>query len=172
MTSHQIPVPKAGKLLVATPELADPHFSHTVVLLLAVQNDGVLGVVLNRPSEMPVVEVMPEWASDVTSPSVLFQGGPVGIDSVIGLTPSGAINLHKVDEIDFGDLELRLFAGSAGWGSAQLQGEIAQGCWWVFDAEPDDVTTQEPATLWSRVLARQSGRIAWFAHATANPAFN
>ncbi len=165
-------MPAAGKLLVATPELADPNFSHTVVLLLAVQTDGVLGVVLNRPSEMPVVEVMPDWASAVTSPSVLFQGGPVGIDSVIGLTPSGAIDLHQVDEVDIDALALRLFAGSAGWGSAQLQGEIAQGCWWVFDAQPDDVTTPEPTTLWSRVLARQPGRVAWFAHATANPAFN
>ena len=165
--------PAVGRLLVATPELADPNFAHTVVYLLAVREEGVLGVVLNRPSETRVDEVMPRWTDAVREPSVMFFGGPVGLDSVIGLTGSGSVDLSsEPDEAFAADRSLRLFAGSAGWGSEQLGDEIAEGSWWVFESEIDDVLTTDPSGLWSAVLRRQGGRTAWFALATANPMLN
>ena len=165
--------PAPGRLLVATPELPDPAFSHTVVLLLAAQNDGALGIVLNRPSDSRVDEVLPRWGDHVSAPAVMFFGGPVGLDSVVGLS-------SKNETVDLaGDLpssldepDLRLFAGSAGWSAEQLGIEVAEGSWWVFESEPGDATSTDPSTLWPRVLRRQGGRTAWFALATANPTFN
>ncbi len=171
------PVPLAGRLLVATPDLGDPNFTHTVVLLLAVQPEGAIGVVLNRPSDRRVDDVLPRWADRVAAPAVMFFGGPVGLDQVVGLSAHGAVDL---EDAVFGDMpmddegssEIRLFAGSAGWGADQLDAEIEQGSWWVFDAEPGDVTTSDPETLWQRVLRRQPGMTAWFALATADPSLN
>lgn len=164
----------AGRLLVATPELVDPNFSHTVIFLLAVREEGSLGVVLNRPSDTRVDEVMPAWATAASPPAVMYFGGPVGLESVIGLATSGTVDLSDPpDEIDLAtESTLRLFAGSAGWGPGQLEAEVASGSWWVFDAEEGDVLTPHPTGLWAEVLRRQGGRTAWFALATANPTFN
>lgn len=177
MSGDPFPVPTAGRLLVATPDLTDPNFSHTVVLLLAVRPEGALGIVLNRPSDRRVDDVLPRWADRVAAPGVVFFGGPVGLDAVVGLSAQGAVDLDDAMAGEFvpdddGVSEIRLFAGSAGWGPDQLDLEIAQGSWWVFDSEPGDVTTSDPETLWQRVLRRQSGRTAWFALATADPAYN
>lgn len=177
MTGRPDPVPFAGRLLVATPDLVDPNFTHTVVLLLAVRPEGALGVVLNRPSDRRVDEVLPRWADRVAAPRVVFFGGPVGLDAVIGLSAHGAIDLDdamsgEIVPDDDGMSEIRLFAGSAGWGPDQLDFEIAAGSWWVFDAEPGDATTSDPETLWQRVLRRQAGVTAWFALATGDPSFN
>ncbi len=68
---------RAGQLLVATPLLIDPNFAETVVLLLDADENGALGVVLNRPSTVPVGDVLEPWAAVVAEPEVLFQGGPV-----------------------------------------------------------------------------------------------
>ena len=171
MSAADIPRPAAGRLLVATPDLVDPNFSHTVLLLLAVRSEGALGVVLNRPSDTPVSEVLEPWGDRVVSPAVMFFGGPVGLDAVVGLTAAGTFDLND-PLVDDTVPPLRLFAGSAGWGPGQLDTEISQGSWWVFDAAPDDVTTADPGTLWSRVLRRQRGRVAWFSLATADPSFN
>src|SRR5688500_5215898 len=66
-----------GKLLVATPMLVDPNFFRTVILVLAHDEEGALGVVLNRPSELELAEAMPTWAPNASSPPVVFVGGPV-----------------------------------------------------------------------------------------------
>lgn len=165
--------PAAGRLLVATPELPDPAFAHTVVYLLAVGPDGALGVVLNRPSDTRVDEVLPRWADAVAPPGVMFFGGPVGLDAVVGLSATNqTVDLTGDVSDEAGSLVVRLFAGSAGWGADQLDMEIEDGSWWVFEAEPGDAVSSDPSDLWPRVLRRQGGRTAWFALATANPTFN
>ena len=78
-----------GRLLVATPLIGDPHFERTVVLLLAHSEAGAYGVVLNRPTEVPVAEVAPEWAGLVSAPGVVFVGGPVDPGATIGLALAG-----------------------------------------------------------------------------------
>src|SRR5262252_2966679 len=77
------PVP--GRLLVATPPLVDPNFDRTVVLMLEHSEDGAIGVVLNRPSDTPIDDVLPEWRSLAAPPSAVFVGGPVSPDAVIAL---------------------------------------------------------------------------------------
>src|SRR5690242_2832750 len=79
---------RVGDLLVATPTLLDPNFERTVVLMLDVNEEGALGVVLNRPTTVPVDEILPDWSSLIQSPDVLFSGGPVGTDSALAVGAS------------------------------------------------------------------------------------
>src|SRR2546428_10733641 len=74
-----------GRLLVATPALADPNFDRAVVLLLDHDEEGSLGVVLNRPTPVGVGDVLEPWAQLAGAPQVVFQGGPVSLDSALGL---------------------------------------------------------------------------------------
>src|SRR5205085_9795399 len=78
-----------GRLLVASPALRDSVFDWTVVLVLEHNEDGAIGLVLNRPSETPVAEIRPEWAPMAASPDVVFIGGPVSPSSAICLARAG-----------------------------------------------------------------------------------
>ncbi|HEX2574736.1 MAG TPA: YqgE/AlgH family protein [Aquihabitans sp.] len=176
-----------GRLLVATPLIADPSFERTVVLLLAHGVEGAFGVVVNRPSDTPVVEVADEWVPHVAAPGVVFLGGPVGGEAVVGLARRGdrpddhfglvagdlgTIDLHRPPEPGEDAGPVRLFAGSAGWTSGQLEDEVAEGAWWPVDGGPDDVLGDDPAGLWARVLRRQPGQVAWFANHPHDPTAN
>ena len=182
---------EAGKLLVATPALVDPNFDRTVVLLLDVDDNGALGVVINRPSPVPVGEILPGWADVVGSPDVLFQGGPVGTDSALALAgvrsadgedpvgfqrlfdETGIVDLDAPTEIMAPALTgLRIFAGYAGWGSGQLQAEVEEGSWYVVPSAPGDLFGTDPETLWARVLRRQPGELAWVSTRPADPTLN
>ncbi len=82
----------AGRLLVASPQLVDPNFSRTVVLVLEHGSLGAVGVVLNRPMHVGVGEILAPWEelSSAAPPGVIFSGGPVSPDAVIGLAGSDA----------------------------------------------------------------------------------
>lgn len=155
-------LPSRGQLVVATPGLTDPNFAHAVVLLLEHGAEGAVGVVLNRPTDVPVTAVMPP-VSGVVEPTVVFRGGPVQPQAVIALAAGGQgqellPGLRVADLRDgSGGGGVRLFAGYAGWGAGQLEGEIAAGGWFVVPARAEDALTAEPGELWPRVLARQGG---------------
>ncbi|OEV09988.1 putative transcriptional regulator [Streptomyces sp. Amel2xB2] len=74
-----------GRLLVATPVLADPNFDRAVVLLLDHDAEGSLGVVLNRPTPVDVGDILEPWAALAGEPGVVFQGGPVSLDAALGV---------------------------------------------------------------------------------------
>ncbi|WP_256103140.1 YqgE/AlgH family protein [Streptomyces sp. ODS05-4] len=74
-----------GRLLVATPALADPNFDRAVVLLLDHDDEGSLGVVLNRPTPVDVGDILESWAPLAGEPGVVFQGGPVALDAALAL---------------------------------------------------------------------------------------
>jgi putative transcriptional regulator len=180
---------EAGSLLVATPALVDPNFEHTVVLVLDL-DEGALGVVLNRPSPVPVGEVLPGWQDVLTGPDVLFQGGPVATDSALAvgvLSPgedepvgfrrlfgqTGIVDLDAPTEILVPALTgMRVFAGYAGWGLGQLEAEIEEGSWYVLPAVPGDVFGSDPEGLWARVLRRQPGELAWVSTRPLDPGMN
>jgi putative transcriptional regulator len=161
-----------GRLLVAAPALRDPNFAHTVVLLLDHSADGALGVVLNRPSDVGVENVLPEWADRAAEPDVVFVGGPVQPDAVVGLgrlgvpTGPGTQVLPGLGPLDLSSdpsdqpapvERVRLFAGYAGWDTGQLESEISAGGWFVVDASAEDAFTSRPDGLWRQVLTRQGG---------------
>jgi putative transcriptional regulator len=167
----------SGQLLVATPALTDPNFARTVVQLLSHDTeDGALGVVLNRPSETPLSDVLPGWALLAPEPLVVFLGGPVQESAAIclgRLAPGdtdetcipvpGAPWLGTLDlDSDAADpvQEVRVFAGYAGWSAGQLEAEVEEGAWWVVDALPSDCFTPDPQGLWPAVLRRQGPPIA------------
>lgn len=179
----------AGELLVASPALLDPNFRRTVVLVLRHDDDGALGLVLNRPLPMTTGEALPAWQQAVSLPGNLFQGGPVGLDGALGLatlTPSADAPL--VDRLvgPFGLLDLnadpaeglpgvtgvRVFVGHAGWAGGQLEAEVESGDWYVLRPDPADVTTPDPAALWRRVLRRQGGELAIVSMSPEDPSLN
>jgi putative transcriptional regulator len=179
----------AGKLLVATPVIGDPNFERTVVLLLEHGAEGAFGLVLNRPTELDLLDPLPQWYSFAASPCVVFVGGPVEQERAIALARAvrgrsvsgwqpvlgsvGTLDLNRrPDEVGPGLGEIRVFAGYAGWETGQLEDEIDSGAWFVVDAEPDDVLCQDPSVLWTRVLKRQSGAMAMFALYPSDPALN
>jgi putative transcriptional regulator len=182
-------VPLTGRLLVATPALGDPNFDRTVVLILEHTDEGAVGLVLNRPSDTEVREPLPEWDDLTADPSVIFVGGPVEQKAVIGLARRGSAGVEErwrplVDGVGIVDLgpgpddllpaveDLRLFAGYAGWGGGQLEGEIGAGAWWVVDALPEDACSREPERLWTTVLRRQRPRLAMYANYPVDPSVN
>mgnify|MGYP001765506681 CR=1 FL=1 len=188
--AHRETVVRPGVLLVASPELLDPNFTDTVVLMLDVDENGALGVVLNRPSPVPVAEVLSDWGGVVGYPQVLFEGGPVGPQGAlaIGLLADpedvpvgfrevfgllGVVDLDTPVELVDGSLAgLRIFAGYAGWGAEQLQGEVARGDWYVVPSQVPDVFRGDPRDLWREVLRRQPGELAWHSTRPADPEYN
>jgi putative transcriptional regulator len=179
-----------GQLLVATPLLEDPHFRRTVVLLLDHGDEGALGVVLNRPTDVPVGEVLGSWEDVVVGPPVLWYGGPVANDSALalatprpgatepaGFRPVGAglglVDLDEDPQLVRTDLSaIRVYAGYAGWGAGQLEDEVAEGAWYVVDALPGDPFTDVPDALWRQVLRRQGGDLAFVATYPDDPEMN
>jgi putative transcriptional regulator len=179
-----------GQLLVATPSLKDPNFERTVVLLVAHESGGALGVVLNRPTEVSVSEVLGTWGMLARDPGVLFEGGPVQPESAICLARMrpgarrvkgfhqvsglvGTVDL-STDPESLGEsiVGIRVFAGYSGWSPGQLENEIAAGSWFVLDALPGDAFMERPDDLWPMVLRRQGGMMAAVAHFPSDVALN
>ncbi|NIA24689.1 MAG: hypothetical protein GWP04_03885 [Gammaproteobacteria bacterium] len=176
---------KAGKLLVATPTIVDPNFARTVVLLCQYGDEGAVGLVLNRPSDVAVADHLPEWTHLASDPLVGF-GGPVDTDAAIGLgrgvvqsdlwTPIccglGLVDLSRSSTQIEGLEEVRVFAGYSGWGPGQLEREIAEAGWFVVDLDDQDVFSSDATLLWSKVLRRQHGDLALFADFPTDPSMN
>ncbi|MGI8775965.1 MAG: YqgE/AlgH family protein [Acidimicrobiales bacterium] len=175
-----------GRLLVAAPALRDPNFERTVVLVVAHGDEGAVGVVLNRPSDSDVSDILPTWHGLATPPPVVFFGGPVALTGVICLGRSdqpevrpgwqplfsglGTVDLEAdPDEALTG---VRVFAGHAGWSPTQLEAEVGEGAWFVLDALPGDAFVPVPENLWSTVLHRQGGALARVANFPTDPAMN
>ncbi|MDN5858731.1 MAG: YqgE/AlgH family protein [Pseudonocardia sp.] len=172
-----------GSLLVAGPGLADPNFRRTVVYLIEHRAGGSLGVVLNRPSEVQVRDVLPSWAPLASRPHAVFVGGPVDGQTALclaalraGQDPSTVRGLVAVrGPVALVDLEsdplalaerlrgLRVFAGYAGWDGGQLAEEVDHGDWIVVPALPDDVLAGQESGLWEHVLRRQGMPLALLA---------
>jgi putative transcriptional regulator len=181
---------RAGMLLLASPELIDPNFADTVVLLLDADEDGAMGVVLNRPSPVPVISVLADWGDLVAEPEVLFRGGPVSPEGALalalvrdpGAVPPGLrpvtdrlaiVDLDaSADDLDAAVDGMRIFAGYAGWGAGQLEVEIEGGDWYVVPALPPDPFRADQSDLWREVMRRQPGELAWHMNRPVDPELN
>jgi putative transcriptional regulator len=184
-----------GRLLAATPLLGDPNFRRTVILVVEDDpGEGTLGVVLNRPSEVPLAQVLDAWTELVTGPPVVFRGGPVSPNSALALALAsgeaeplgwrsldGSSVMARVGLVDLeappelladGISSFRVFAGYAGWGAGQLRSEIDEGAWYVLAGEPADAFIAEPERLWPEVLRRQGGELALVATFPDDPVLN
>jgi len=178
-----------GHLLIAGPTLGDPNFWRTVVLIVEHNEEGALGLVLNRPSETKVGEAIPQLIELVDPEEDVLVGGPVQQSSVMILAefedPSDAAL------IAFGDVGIlgtgpgeeaeawaadvraaRAFAGHAGWGPGQLDDELERGDWILEPARRSDAFTAEPSELWPSVLTRKGGSYALIARMPTDPSMN
>ena len=161
-----------GQLLLSAPNLFDPNFRRTVLLIAEHTDEGAMGVVLNRPAEVTVGEAVPDllWLS-LGGEDPVYAGGPVATDSVIVLAefedPTLAAAL-VIDAVGFvpatpddaeglasGVLRSRVFAGHAGWGPGQLDAEMDENSWIVEPARAADVFTDDPLALWGEVMRRK-----------------
>jgi putative transcriptional regulator len=157
-----------GQLLIAGPSLWDPNFRRTVVLIGHHDEEGAVGVVLNRPLDATVEETVPPLSAIVPPGESLFVGGPVQPGSAVVLADfedperAGVIALDSIgflpeetgpDGIE-GLRRARVFAGYAGWGAGQLEAEMEEASWHVTPAFPGDVFTDDPIGLWGTVVER------------------
>lgn len=163
------------------------------MLLIEHNQEGAVGVVLTRPSMVPLESLLEGWERLATQPEVLFHGGPVGTDGALALgriaSPAdppagwrpieglggllGLVDLDSPSEIaDTQVRDLRVFAGYAGWGADQLASEIADGAWYVVPGLPGDVFSDHPDDLRRTILRRQPGELAWISTRPADPILN
>jgi putative transcriptional regulator len=177
-----------GQLLVAGPRLIDPNFWRTVVLVIDHTEEGAFGLVLNRPSETSVGEVVPELATLIDAEQPVFIGGPVQPSTVItvgrftdiseaalaAFEDIGVLGTSgpPIDELADHVLTARAFVGHAGWGQGQLDAELETGDWILEPARPRDVFSASPRELWSDVLTRKGGSYALVARMPMDPSLN
>lgn len=176
-----------GQLLIAGPDLLDPNFRRTVLLIGEHGDEGAMGVVLNRPSPVEVAEAVPPLASLVSEHDLVHVGGPVQPQAIVVLgdfrnpAEAGSVVLGSIGflpgEIETGEdvgtlSRARVFAGYAGWGPGQLESEIAEGSWIIEPALPEDIFTPDPDRLWSAVLRRKGGAFAVLAQMPPDPTRN
>lgn len=161
-----------GKLLVVPRQSPDPSFAETVVLLVRYAEDGTVGLVINRQTALPVSSVLRDLKGSNNYSQPVYAGGPVRIEGVQALLQSSAgphdaahlfgnvylvlkkTELEKALVAGKGPKELRIYLGYCGWSRGQLENEVNQGGWYIFDGSEGIVFDSHPSTLWSRMIAR------------------
>lgn len=168
-----------GKLLIASPVLSD-FFERAVVLILEHNEEGAMGLVLNRPSETMVAEAVPMLSDLGEDGEVVRLGGPVGQNSVVALGEYGdpgesshpvageigVVNPDRTESLR----RLRVYAGHAGWGPGQLESELEHDAWVVSDPDAEDPFHE--GDLWADALARMGGKYALLARMPVDPSLN
>lgn len=169
----------AGKLLVAPRDAPDPRFAETVILLVSYERDGVLGLAINRPTDVPVSQALQglKGAGNRTDP--VYVGGPVEIEAIMGLLRSHTKPSADATSV-FSDLYLvssksliektlaggtdnsqfRIYVGYCGWTYQQLQDEMKVGAWYIFDGNAGMVFDAHPDSVWRRLINRTERQIA------------
>ncbi|MFP4549549.1 MAG: YqgE/AlgH family protein [Spirochaetales bacterium] len=208
MNSGQIPTDSSGEpipavldgyFLVSETELVDPNFLRTVVLIVSHSEEGAFGLVVNRPSDVSLGEIIADYENDPLGGATAFVGGPVeqhylftlhsGIpreaQSEYALTPTGGI----VFEPAFGSIgeylrktwihlppgqrpTFNFYLGYAGWSPGQLEREIAQGAWLVIPADPGIVFHTNPEEGWQAALRQKGGLYEIIAQTGFKPSLN
>ena len=190
-TSHNVSLDMdslRGKLLLASPTMADPNFSRSVVLIAEHTEEGAMGLVLNRPAETTVAEAVPDLAWLADSDANVFVGGPVAETAVIVLAEfdrpelAGALvepdlgfigaDADDPEQLEGAIRRARVFAGHAGWGPGQLEDELAEEAWIIEPPTREEIFTLDPSDLWAAVLRRKGHRYALLATMPEDPSLN
>lgn len=173
-----------GSLLIAAPQLLDPNFRRTVILVADHGEEGAMGVILNRPSGMTVADAAPDLEPLIGPEAPIFAGGPVQPTSGVVLAEVAESDepvfadvvlipgLEELADVVDGAGSIRVFAGYAGWGPGQLDDELGREDWIVEPAQPSDVFSDEPEALWGSVLERKGGQYALLARMPEDPSQN
>ena len=160
-----------GILLVASPSLSDPNFHQTVLLIIEHGRGGTVGLILNRPTNVLVSEVLPDFTVLKRTTNRLFAGGPVERTQLVllfRLTQLLPDTRQIVDRIYVGTPRVlerimtqprptetfRAFSGFAGWAPGQLEDEMLEGAWGVLPSNAFNIFDEDPATLWPDSISR------------------
>jgi putative transcriptional regulator len=167
-----------GRILVAGRDLGDPNFAESVVFLAEYSAQGAMGLILNRKSDVPLSQLLPDLPKAPAAPPVVFLGGPVQSAGVLALLQSDAPRkdttriIGDVYEVGtpalLGELiaagtapdRLRVYFGYAGWAPGQLENETRAGAWLVLDGGAAIVFDTDPESLWRRLIPRADDRMA------------
>lgn len=175
-----------GRLLISSGGLYDPNFRHTVVVLGEHGPEGAVGVILNRPMDPGVEEVVPALADLVPPGEPVYEGGPVATNQAVVLADvpvPGFVDIPVLGSVGFVTGEIpaeirsvlrkaRVFLGHAGWGAGQLEGELEEGAWILADPTPADLFTPSPLTLWHDILKRKGPPYDGMARIPFDPTMN
>ena len=169
----------AGKVLVASRNLGDPHFAKTVILLVRYDADGVLGLVLNHRTDVPLSRVLDSFKAAKDRSDPVYLGGPLETAAVFALLQSPA-KLEGAEHV-FGGVYLinskplfeqtisaqpkpdvfHVYVGYAGWSQDQLRQEVELGAWFIFPAEARTVFNANPDALWPEMIRKTEMQVAW-----------
>ena len=168
----------AGKLLVASRDLADPNFAETVVLLVHYDADGVVGLILNRRTEVPLSRVFEDLKAAKGRSDPIYLGGPVETPSVFALLQSkekpegaehifGGVYLLSTKSLFEKAISARpdpgvfhVYLGYAGWTKDQLRMEVQLGAWFIFQADTRTVFDSDPDSLWWQMIRKTDLKLA------------
>lgn len=177
--------PAPGMFLVASPKMRDPRFKQSVILLVEHSSEGSLGFIVNRRTDMTVIDAFPELEQQMELEHALYFGGPVQPSRIMFVySDSGHITEHKVingvywgsnyDNLKEilnrkGEDALRIFFGYAGWGPGQLEFELSLGDWQVLPASVDHIFSTDSKQLWYLLNRKKSGVITRRPNIRLNP---
>jgi len=165
----------SGKLLIASRAVEDPNFARTVVLLVRFDERGTMGLVLNRPTSVPLSRMLEKLPAAQKRTDPVFYGGPIGRSGVLALVRSSeslagaarvlegvylissADGLAAVLQANVKAENLRVFQGYAGWRPGRLEAEVALGFWHVAPASANLVFHSNPAGLWEILIPGETG---------------
>jgi len=168
----------AAKLLVASRDLGDPNFAETVVLLVHYDAEGVVGLILNRRSHVPLSRVLEGLKAAQGRSDPVYLGGPVETGAVFALlrSPSklegaehvlGGVYLISTKTLFEQTLSTRpdpgafhVYLGYAGWTNDQLRKEVELGAWYIFPADARTVFNADPDSLWSQMIQKTELKLA------------
>ncbi len=175
----------AGKLLIAAPEMRDPNFAQTVVLVVKYSDSGTVGIVLNRRTKAPLARVFDLAPGAPNASDPVYAGGPVEESGVLALLrsqakPEGAEKvfgdvylvttralLEKTVKAGKPAAEFRVYLGYGGWGPGQLEAERDMGAWTVLAGKDGLVFDDDPGSEWERLKALSETQIAGLMRGTA-----
>jgi len=187
MSQRQIIEPKQGIILISEPSLKDFYFRQSVVLLAEHNEDGTFGVIVNKPIDLLLDEVVTGF-SGFEYP--VYLGGPVKTDSLffIHTLPDIENSLRIMDGLFWGgdvevirdlmenrslsEQQIRFFLGYSGWHPNQLDREIGEKSWVLSHASASELITSEPEDLWANYLKNMGNDYAIWANFPADPALN
>jgi putative AlgH/UPF0301 family transcriptional regulator len=172
-----------GKILVAGRNLGDPNFAQTVILLVQYDAGGVVGLILNRRSEVPVSRVLGDYPAAKDRSDPLYFGGPLDSQQIRALRKSpaklGGPKLDGATQICHGVYQIatkaqleqaladrpapkafHVYLGYAGWHVDQLRKEMELGAWFVFPGDAETVFNSDPDFMWRQMIRKTELQLA------------
>ena len=177
----------AGKLLVASRDLADPNFAKSVILLVHCDDQGVVGLILNRRTDVALSRILEGFQGAKDRSDLAYLGGPVEVPAVLALLNSpakvegaehifGGVYLVSTKTVLEETLAARpdpkvfhVYLGYAGWTKDQLRKEVELGAWFIFPGDTGAVFNSDPGSLWSQMIAKTELKYAGGEPASADP---